>query len=819
MRKVVLLFLILTVFVSGSYAYDGAGTIASPFRIGDCNQLQTLESYTRATGDHSGDNEYWEFINNVSCSGFGNFLPIGVDSSNDFHGHLDGNGFTVSNITTSINTLKKGGIISVLTTNASLKNLGIIDSNFWNGNASQPYAALAVGKCQGGLIDNVYVQGGNVAAPGGLYSAGLVGQAITDCNVSNSYVLDTSIISGSTSNVGGFIGKIEGDVNVTNCYSNASVVGSGSDIGAFIGADLGAVCVNNFYDTDTAVEVANTCGTGKTTIEMKQEATFTGWDFTNVWEIEETLTYPFFLGNSPDAVDLNITTINGLSFLTHPLFAFELDGNITIDFNVFNFFNRRLTIDLNFSPSVIQGSGTVIVKDLNLTETYCSDQNFTTVSECSFSWDFSDIADGNYTIIGLLKSESGVEDFNTADGNFQIVSDVNIVVLVPINEETGVVIDTSVSSFIVRINANGILSVFNNQTDVNGFIVPISSDLILVEIDTNTPALFNSRVYSFIFSEPQALETLQPYLPPVAASILTTVKVLEFENLNPIPNVRIKVFKDLATGRTLIHDSVTDGKGETTIPFIVADLYEIDVLVGGVVIFTEFYIATATTNEHFIFISSTGDVVPPDPLTTPTVVFTPAQKHFNTIDINLGVIVSTDLANISAIQFVVSNADFNIYDSGFDSAAPADGNTYTVNINDLNPVLYDTNSPFISTVVVFLTDGNSFAFSASYSIRPGSDEILNILMFDMRTEFECNTDDLSIRCDGLMFLAFFITLFVLCAFAAGARGILGGEGLTLIGLILFGFFTFIAWIPLWLFIVMVFAAMGVILTRTRFIGA
>ena len=445
--------------------------------------------------------------------------------------------------------------------------------------------------------------------------------------------------------------------------------------------------------------------------------------------------------------------------------------------------------------------------------------NYTRPNQMSLSypWDYSFVDDGNYSILGLLSSGI-VTDFNASNANFEIANDVNLIVKIPINEETGIVIDTDISSFIVRINANGILSVFDNQIDENGFSIPISSDFILVEIDTNTPVLFNSRVYAFLFDDAKASEVLQPFLAPVAASILTTVKTLQFENLKPIPNVRLQVFKVLAEGRTLIHDSVTDGKGETTIPFIVADLYEIDVFVEGVLILTEQYIATATTNEHFIFIPDTEEIVPPSPLTTPRVVFSPAQKHFNTIDVNLAVTVSTELANIASIHFFITNADFNIYDGGLDSAAPADGNTYTANINDLAGVS-DTNFPFVSTVIVVLTDGNSFQFSASYSLRPGGDEVLNILMYDMRLEFDCNIDDLSVRCDGLMFIAFFVILFVLCAFAAGARGILGGEGLTLLGLVLMGFFTFIAWVPLWIFVVMIFAAMGVILTRTRFLGA
>ncbi len=579
------------------------------------------------------------------------------------------------------------------------------------------------------------------------------------------------------------------------------------------------------YDTDGVFIESKLNGTpnntgdiGTVRLQASDEAVGAKTTFWDEVSFKLPIEPTYVLGSEEIEIDLNITTVNGENLLTHPMFAFGIDGNITIDFNVFNKNNGRQTIDLNASKTTVQGTGIVIVKDLNLTSAICADQDWNDEpSTCSVSWDYSGVEDGNYTAIGLLKAGASF-DFNVGDGNFEIVNDVNLIVQIPINEETGLVIDTSVSSFIVRINANGILSVFDNQIDINGFSVPIGTDFILVEIDTNTPSLFNSRVYSFLFESAQVSEVLQPFLPPVAASILTTVKTLQFENLKPIPNVRLKVFKDLATGRTLIHDSVTDGKGETSIPFIVADIYEIEVLVDGVVIFTEFYIATATTNEHFIFISSTGGVVPPDPLTTPSVVFTPAQKHFNTVDVNLGVIVSTNLANISSIQFFITNNDFNIYDSGIDSAAPADGNTYSVNINDLAGIS-DTNFPFVSTVIVILTDGTSFAFSASYSLNPDSDNVLNLLIYDMRTEFGCNVDNLSIRCDGLMFLAFFIILFILCAFAAGARGILGGEGLTLIGLVLTMFFVFIAWIPLWLGMVMVFAAMGVILTRTRFIGA
>ncbi len=827
MKRFIPFLLILLVFVSGSYAYTGSGTSVDPFIIMDCNGLQTIESYTRAAGDPDAPNQYWDLGNDLNCvdacpAGCNPFDPLGEAVGDiGFLGHLDGKGFTVSTVTINESSELAALFVNLYTT-ATVSNIGLI--NFSVTNTVNGTAVVAAHCFNDVIVDNVFVQGGIVNQTGGtLYTGGFFGSVRNSCMIKDSYVVDTTVTAvAGVARIGGFVGWTTNDANVFNSYSNAAVTSVNAGAGAFIGEDSSSIaCPNSFYDTDTAIEVGNACGTGKTTANMFKQATFTNWNFTNVWNIVEDVNYPTlqaFVPGFVGVIDLNIATINGFDFKTNPIFVFGLDGNITIDFNVFSQDNNRLSIDLNNSISEAQGSGAVIVKDLNLTATYCPDQDFSTVSKCSFLWDYSGITDGNYVIIGLLTdTPAGLTDFNGSDGNFMIQSDVNIIVQIPINEETGAIIDLTISSFIVRINAGGILSIFDNQKDVNGFSVPIGSDLILVEIDTNTPALFNSRVYAFTFPTAQATENLQPYLPPVDASILTTVKTAQFENLIPIPNVRLKVFKDLAGGRTLIHDTVTDGKGETSIPFIVADIYEIEVIVDGVIIFTEAYIATATTNEHFIFISSTGEVVPPNPLTIPNVQFTPAQKHFNTVDINLGVIVSTELSNIASIEFFITNNDFNVFDGGIDSSAPADGNTYLVRMINLQDVS-DNNFPFVSTVIVILVDGNRFIFSASYTIKPNPDNPLNILIYDMRTSFGCDIDNLNSTCSGLMFVAFFIILFVVAGFAIGTRGATGGVGLALIGLILTMFFVFIMWIPLWLGIVMVFAAIGVILTRTRFIG-
>lgn len=829
MKRIVLLFLILTVFSSRAFAvptYLGSGTIGDPYVVITCKELQDVNAHRNEVG------VYFKLGTNIDCSetrtwlGVGEvmkgFAPIGT-AAVPFMGHFDGANYFIKNLTMYYTAGSDEAGIFGGTQDLDINNLGIIDVNIFT---STSRAGAIAGTSNGNTdLNQVYVLGGRIT--GLQYTGGLIGLGGFDDNFYSVYTKDVNVNNGTYGSIGGLNGYARG--SYLDCYSTSQIYSTGANKGGLAGVTTaGALATTSYWNPTDSIVVVSALGTELTQANMWKEAQYVGWDFDNIWGIEEDVNTPIFIQAARDwfgkTPDFNFVSIGGELFIATPnAFAYLLDGNLAIDFNVFMVDNNRLSMDLNYSDSNAAGTGSVIVKDLNLSSAICTDQDWDDVpSLCS--WDFniirSLVADGNYFLLGRLSSTPTVaalakSSIKPSPTSFIIANDLNLVVNIPINEETGVAIDTSVSSFIVRINANGILSTYSNQIDLNGFMVPLSSDFILVEIDTNTPALFNSRVYSFLFNKAKTTESLQPYLAPVAASILTTVKVLQFENLKPISSVRIKVFKILETGRTLVHDSLTDGKGETTIPFIVADLYEIEVLIDDVLIFTENYIATATTNEHYIFIPATEGVVFPEDITTPSVYFTPVQKHFNTIDVNLGVVVSTTLGNISAIHFFITNNDFNIYDSYLDLGAPVDGNSYSVNINDLAAVS-DTNFSFISTVIVVLDDGNSFVFSSSYSLRPGANEILNILMYDMRTEFGCNTSNLSIRCDSLMFVAFFVILFVLCAFAAGASGFVGGPGLSLIGLILTMFFVFIAWIPLWLGFVMVLAALGVILTRTSF---
>jgi hypothetical protein len=92
---------------------------------------------------------------------------------------------------------------------------------------------------------------------------------------------------------------------VSNSYSTGSVTGY-SSVGGLIGRKEGDGTVSNsFWDSETSGQSNSAGGTGTTTAEMKNVATFVGaaWDITAVadgetnsgyiWNIVNGVTYPF----------------------------------------------------------------------------------------------------------------------------------------------------------------------------------------------------------------------------------------------------------------------------------------------------------------------------------------------------------------------------------------------------------------------------------------------------------------------------------------------------------------------------------------------
>lgn len=86
--------------------------------------------------------------------------------------------------------------------------------------------------------------------------------------------------------IGGLVGRNSG--TLTNCYSAGVVTGTGSaeDIGGLIGYQQGGTVTSCYWDYQASTQSSSDAGTSCTTAAMKEQATFSGWDFTDIWTID-----------------------------------------------------------------------------------------------------------------------------------------------------------------------------------------------------------------------------------------------------------------------------------------------------------------------------------------------------------------------------------------------------------------------------------------------------------------------------------------------------------------------------------------------------
>jgi len=124
----------------------------------------------------------------------------------------------------------------------------------------------------------------------------------------------TGAVLGSSA-VGGLAAGIYDGAEVTNCYSTGLVSGTGQ-VGGLLGlvSNISGACTvtSSYWDSQTSGQPGSAGGTGKTTVQMKQQATFAGWDFIRVWGISEGVTYPILATiQQPPLAPVNSSPANG----------------------------------------------------------------------------------------------------------------------------------------------------------------------------------------------------------------------------------------------------------------------------------------------------------------------------------------------------------------------------------------------------------------------------------------------------------------------------------------------------------------------------
>ena len=324
----------------------GDGTSGNPWQINtaaNLNAIRTiyLTDYFIQTAN----------IVNIALS-YPNWDPIGDDADGSrFTGNYDGNGFTISGLTISRPTEGEVGLFGCLglgtaANPAVIKKVELVSAVSVSGARG---TGSLVGRVRGNIytiIENCSASGGTVSgngATGGLVGAnnsaketnggtdnptlsqswanidvtGVTGGngdkigGLVGCNQKgntiNCYALGSVTIpaSGTFTRIGGLAGCTDLRGSITTSFSTGSVSVNGNSSATLVGGLVGhigsggnkGVVTNAFWNTTTSGQSTSAAGTGLTTAQMKVEANFTGFDFTYIWNIDESINsgYPFLL--------------------------------------------------------------------------------------------------------------------------------------------------------------------------------------------------------------------------------------------------------------------------------------------------------------------------------------------------------------------------------------------------------------------------------------------------------------------------------------------------------------------------------------------
>lgn len=282
----------------------GNGTETDPYIIATAAQLDEVRNFPSACFELSKDIDLSYYLNSNSSG----WTPI-----KDFTGKFDGKKHTIKGLWISLSSIDNVGLFANIqgpsdNKMASVSNLFVNISK--KGITGRSNVGGICGSLSYGNIENCMVTGD---ISGGGYVGGIVG-----CNSDNYY--NSSIISqcassgniiANSGSVGGILAYQNGACSIENCYSIANVktegpyyseaygIGGSAEncyfAGTISGANINYVYpigsnTNSYYDSEKT-KISGKSG-ALTTKEMKQQASFQGWDFDKIWTIQEGVDYP-----------------------------------------------------------------------------------------------------------------------------------------------------------------------------------------------------------------------------------------------------------------------------------------------------------------------------------------------------------------------------------------------------------------------------------------------------------------------------------------------------------------------------------------------
>lgn len=277
----------------------GNGTETEPYIIATAAQLDEVRNFPSACFELSRDIDLSSYLNSNSSG----WTPI-----KDFTGKFDGKKHTIKGLWISLSSINNVGLFANIygysdNKRASVSNLFVNISK--KGITGGGRVGGICGSLSYGNIENCMVTGD---ISGYQYVGGIVGYSIDYSSIISQCASSGNVIAIDDC-VGGILGYYDGSCSIKNCYSIANVKTEGSYSSSVYGIGgsaencyfagtisggnyvypIGRYNTNSYYD----YEKTNISDEGAlTTKQMKQQASFQGWDFDKIWTIQEGVDYP-----------------------------------------------------------------------------------------------------------------------------------------------------------------------------------------------------------------------------------------------------------------------------------------------------------------------------------------------------------------------------------------------------------------------------------------------------------------------------------------------------------------------------------------------
>ncbi len=332
----------INISVTGYFA-GGSGTIADPYIITNVWELQNMSldlgaHYALGNDIDASATQSWN--TGAGFSSIGTIL-------NPFLGEFNGCGYTIFGMYINRSTATNIGLFGYAGINSSISNISLDQVTI----SGKEYVGGIAGQFRGSIVNNAVIKGqiiGKARWTGGLiglnagliahsYSSGIVNVTVQTVgglvgdnqgNILNSY--STADVSGSL-RAGGLVGR-HSLGTISYCYSTGLVTGT-SECGGLVGIG-GSNSTTCFWDIETSGMLTSSGGTGKTTAEMKMQATFAGWDFANIWHMRESVTYPQFQWQELPHIDSGLPVPQNYSIdFNNPISNFQTSGDTIYGFD------------------------------------------------------------------------------------------------------------------------------------------------------------------------------------------------------------------------------------------------------------------------------------------------------------------------------------------------------------------------------------------------------------------------------------------------------------------------------------------------------